>query len=193
MRLDETVTYLEMKSPAELISARPPSLQIELKQVEIPCPELNRFFYTAIGGDWYWIDRLPWTYSQWLEWLSRPGHETWVVWVHGFPAGYFELDEEPQDGIELAYFGILPQFIGRGLGSHLLTLAVRRAWEKNPGRVWLHTSSFDHPQALKNYLARGFRIFKRETEPKDLPDAPPGPWPGANRPTTASLGRLDGR
>jgi GNAT superfamily N-acetyltransferase len=92
------------------------------------------------------------------------------------------LDAGPDGDIELASFGILPQFTGQGLGGHLLTCAVRRAWQGGASRVWLHTSSFDHPWALRNYLARGFRIVKTETSPKELPDGPPGPWPGAQRP-----------
>ncbi len=181
IRLEETTTYLEMTDRSELIPAKPASVDVEVKQVEIPCPELNRFFYTAIGGDWYWIDRLPWTYEQWMAYITRPGHETWVAHVRGAPVGYFELDGEPGGDIELAYFGILPRFVGQGIGRFLLTVAIQRAWEKNPARVWLHTSSFDHPQALKNYLARGFRIVKTEVCLKEIPDQPPGPWPGANR------------
>lgn len=179
MRLQETTTYLEMTERSELIPAKTPALTIQIEQAEIPCPELNRFFYAAIGGDWYWIDRLVWSYQQWMAALTRPGHETWVAYRQGNPVGYFELDGESGGDIELAYFGILPQFIGQGIGGYLLTVAIRRAWEKTSRRVWLHTSSFDHPQALRNYLARGFRVTKTETSWKDLPDQPPGPWPGA--------------
>ena len=181
MRLNETVTYLEMTDRSELIPAKRPSVEIEVKQAEIPCPELNRFFYTAIGGDWYWIDRLAWTYAQWTDCLTRPGYETWAAYLKGTPAGYFELDSESGEDIEIAYFGVLPQFTGRGIGGYLLTAAINRAWERNPYRVWVHTSSFDHPQALRNYLARGFRVVKTETVSRELPDSPSGPWPGANR------------
>ena len=192
MAFDETITYLEMTDRSELVPAKKPSVEIEVKRVEIPCPELNRFFYTAIGGDWYWIDRLPWTYEQWMAYIARPGHETWGAYLRGTPVGYFELDGEA-GGIELAYFGILPQFTGQGVGGHLLTVAINRAWEKNPARVWLHTSSFDHPQALKNYLARGFRVVKSETCSKELPDQPPGPWSGAMRPTGCTTRSAFGR
>jgi GNAT superfamily N-acetyltransferase len=182
MQREETTTYLEMTDRSELIPAKRPSVEIEVKQAEIPSPELNRFFYTTIGGDWYWIDRVPWTYEQWMTYLTRPGHETWVAYVRGTPVGYFELEGESGDDIELAYFGILPQFVGQGIVAYVLTVAIQRAWEKNPSRVWVHTSSFDHPHALQNYRARGFRFVRKETCPKDLPDQPPGPWPGAMRP-----------
>ncbi len=182
MRLEETTTYLEMTDRSELVPAKTPSVEIDVKQAEGASPELNRFFYTAIGGDWYWIDRLSWTYEQWMASITRPGHETWVAYLKGNPVGYFELDGESGGDIELAYFGVLPQFTGRGLGGYLLTVAINRAWERQPSRVWVHTSSFDHPQALRNYQARGFRVVKTETSPKDVPDKTPGPWFGANRP-----------
>jgi ribosomal protein S18 acetylase RimI-like enzyme len=180
MRTEEITYYLDMPDPRSLrpALARTP---VEIRQAEVPCPDLNRFLYTAVGGDWYWIDRLPWTYRQWLDYLSRPGHETWVAYVSGTPAGYFELDGEAGGPVELAYFGLLPQFTGRGLGGKLLTAAVERAWAKAATRVWVHTSSLDHPRALANYQARGFRLVRQESTWKDLPEQPPGPWPGANR------------
>lgn len=179
MWLEETTTYLEMTNRSQLIPAKKSSTEFEVKRAEVACPELNRFFYTAVGGAWYWIDRLSWTYEQWLTAITRPGHETWVAYRQGNPVGYFELDGEPPGEIELAYFGLLPQFTGQGIGGHLLTIAINRAWEKGPSRVSVHTSSFDHPQALKNYLARGFRVLKSETSPKDVPAKTPGPWTGA--------------
>ncbi len=181
MLTEETTYYLEMTDPGELRPKQAATDGVEIAQVRVPCPELNRFFYTAVGGQWYWIDRLSWTYGQWLDYLARGGVETWVMSLAGAPAGYFELDGEPGSDIEIAYFGVLPQFVGRGLGSHLLTEAVRRAWQKGAARVWVHTSSFDHPAALPNYLARGFRLYKREVTHKDLPERSPGPWPGAQR------------
>jgi GNAT superfamily N-acetyltransferase len=83
--------------------------------------------------------------------------------------------------VEIVYFGIMPQFVGKGLGGALLTAAVERAWQMGPTRVWVHTCSLDHPSALGNYLARGFRIFKQEIGHEDLPEQSPGPWPGSGR------------
>ncbi|MCR4415641.1 MAG: GNAT family N-acetyltransferase [Thermoguttaceae bacterium] len=179
MLAEETTYYLEMTDPGQLRPKPAPGPGVDIALVADACPELNRFFYTAVGGDWYWIDRLPWTYAQWLAYLARPCLQTWVLSVAGVPAGYFELEGDPGADIEIAYFGLLPQFVGRTLGGHLLTEAVRRAWERPAARVWVHTSSFDHPAALPNYLARGFRLYKQERSVKDLPDRPPGPWPGA--------------
>lgn len=173
-----TTRHLEMNSPADL---RPPSSlpeELRIARVAAPMPELNRFFYTAVGGAWYWIDRLAWSRARWLEWLSRPEVETWVGTVAGVPAGYFELERQGEGAAEIVYFGLLPQFAGKGYGAALLTLAVRRAWEIAPRRVWVHTCSLDHPAALDNYLKRGFRLFREETAEQDLPGATPGPWPG---------------
>ncbi len=181
MQRQETTIYLEMTDRAALIPASHVPDGIDVRKVETPCPELNRFFYAAIGGDWYWIDRLRWSYQQWLAAISRPGHETWVAYRQGNPVGYFELAGEPNSDVELEYFGLLSQFTGQGIGGHLLTVAIDRAWQRSPRRVWVHTSSLDHPQALRNYLARGFRLVKTETSAKDLPAEPPGPWPGAHR------------
>lgn len=187
MLAEETTFYLEMLAPSELRPALPPGSffqpdaprSVEIRRVEVPSPELNRFFYTAVGGDWYWIDRLPWTIDQWRQSMARPGHETWMLLVAGSPAGYFELDLVAYE-VEIAYFGLLPAFVGQGLGGYLLTAATERAWSLGAARVWVHTSSFDHPQALANYLARGFRLYHEEQSVKELPAAPPGPWPGAN-------------
>lgn len=174
----EVITHhLEMLSRGDLRSpgSRAPP-ELDLKQAKIPCPELNRFLYTAVGSGWSWIDRLPWTRERWLQYLDRPGLETWVGYVEGTPAGYFELEAQAEAQVEIAYFGLLPRFTGRGLGGALLAAAARRGWDMGARRVWVHTCSLDHPAALKNYLARGFRLFKEEREMKELPDAPPSPW-----------------
>jgi ribosomal protein S18 acetylase RimI-like enzyme len=178
----EITSYLEMTAPTDLIAAREPAVAVEVKRAEVVSPELNRFLYTAVGGDYWWVDRLGHSYADWLALLAKPGYETWVAYVAGTPAGYFELDGQAGGDVEIAFFGVLPQFLGRGVGGHLLTAAVRRAWEKGAKRVWLHTSSFDHAHALGNYQARGFRLVRREESVKELPAEPPGSWPGANRP-----------
>jgi GNAT superfamily N-acetyltransferase len=178
--LRQIVTHhLEMTDPAQLVPARGARVEFSLVRVEIPCPPLNRFLYAAVGGDWYWIDRLTWTHAQWQSYLDRNDLETWVAYVRGAPAGYFELEAQAEGNVEIAYFGLLAQFIGQGLGGALLTAAIERAWEMGARRVWVHTCSLDHPSALPAYQARGFRVFDVVTHEQDLPDKPPGPWPGA--------------
>jgi GNAT superfamily N-acetyltransferase len=182
MEVQVTTYHLEMTDRGALQAVGIPSDQLELKQVQYPCPEFNRFFYTAIGGDWYWADRLGWTYEQWRQWADRPELETWVAYLDGAPAGYFELERQPGGNVEIAHFGLLPSFTGRGLGGWLLTAAIERAWQSGASRVWVHTCSLDHPRALANYQSRGLRLYKTETEQKVLPDHAPGPWPGARTP-----------
>jgi GNAT superfamily N-acetyltransferase len=187
MKTQVTTYHLEMLDPAQLRPAPRRALEAQLQQAEIPCPELNRFLYTAVGGDWYWIDRLSWSYDQWIEYLKRSELETWVAHVSGTPAGYYELERQSEDNGELVYFGLLPQFIGRGLGGTLLTSAVQRAWAMGAARVWVHTGSLDGPTALANYQARGFRIFKEEIDEVTLPEQAPGPWPGARSTATVTV------
>lgn len=179
-----TTTYLEMGAADALRPARLVPREALLVRAGIPSPELSRFFYTAVGGDWYWRDRLDWTWGQWKAWLERPEVETWVVHQVGTPAGYFQLEAQPGGNVEIVYFGLIPGFTGQGLGGYLLTQAVHRAWRLHEGvkRVWVHTCSLDHPAALANYLARGFVVYQKEETMLDLPEEPPGPWPGAARP-----------
>jgi GNAT superfamily N-acetyltransferase len=179
MRQQIVTYYLEMTHPAQLVPARKPHPAFSLVQVEIPCPPLNRFLYTTVGGDWYWLDRLGWSYAQWQRYLEQEGVETWVASIAGTPAGYFELEGQAGGNVEIAYFGLLPQFIGQGLGGALLTATVERAWAIGAHRVWVHTCSLDHPHALLGYQARGFRMFNSVQTAQDLPERPPGPWPGA--------------
>jgi ribosomal protein S18 acetylase RimI-like enzyme len=173
--------YLEMNDRKELRPSAKTHEKLLLLRAEIPCPELNRFLYSAVGGDWYWIDRLSWSYERWFEYLNRSDLETWVGYLAGTPAGYYELEMQAGSNVEIAYFGLLPQFIGRGIGGHLLTEATERSWQMGAARVWVHTCSLDGPAALANYQARGFRMYKEEGAEVDLPDRAPGPWPGAKK------------
>lgn len=174
-----TVTHLEMKSPSDLRPKRLERPDLSVVLISRPMPELNRFFYSAVGGGWYWIDRLRWTHTDWLKYLDRPEIATWMITVNGTPAGYFELEKQPGDDVEIVYFGLLPQFVEAGIGGWALTECVEKAWAMGAKRVWVHTCDLDHPRALANYLARGFQIFKTVTEVEELPAKSPGPWPGA--------------
>ena len=185
-----TTTYLEQRDPGDLRPARAPSREVSIVRIGELAPEFSRFLYTAVGGDWHWTDRLPWTLDQWTERLSRPGTETWVAWVSGAPAGFVELAATQQDDgthAEIAYFGLLPRFIGLGIGGHLLTHGIEQAWTLHERvdslakvvRVWVHTCSLDGPNALRNYQARGFRVYRTEDADQDVADRPIGPWPGA--------------
>jgi len=171
-----TTTYLEIRDPAAIVSPRRPPPDTALQRAQVPSPELGRFLYTAVGGGWYWQDRLVWTWSEWHRHLSHPAHELWYPTLRGTPAGCFELDASAPPDVELTTFGLLPGFIGRGIGGWLLEAALRRGFELGD-RVWLHTCTLDHPNALANYQARGMTTFRVETHQVTVPAEPPGPWP----------------
>jgi GNAT superfamily N-acetyltransferase len=174
-----TTTYLEMTSAPQATPFRD-ERKLELRRAEIPSPELNRFFYVAVGSDWWWYSRLNWNRERWLAYVDRPELETWVGYLSGTPAGYFELESQARGQVELAYFGLLPSFIGRGLGTELLSAAIDRAWQLQPRRVWVHTCTLDHPRALQTYQSQGFEIYRSEEKIEDLPDTPLDLWPVAS-------------
>jgi GNAT superfamily N-acetyltransferase len=140
-----------------------------------PCPEFNKFLHTVVGYPYRWGGREDWTSEDWVAHAQDENLQTWVAYVEGTPAGYFEIEKRPAGDVEIVCFGLLAPFIGQGLGGHLLTVAVERAWASTADggmgatRVWLHTCSHDHPHALNNYLARGFRVVKTEVEPANDP------------------------
>lgn len=156
-------TYLQMTDPAELEGAGPPSPDVVVERIEGCPPALWRRLYSEVGREYHWVDRLAWTDAEITQYLSDPALELWVLQEAGQTAGYFELRRHDDGAVEIAYFGLLPAFTGRGLGKFMLTQAVERSWERGATRVWLHTSSLDHTSALSNYLARGFAIWKQET------------------------------
>ena len=160
--IEVTRTYLEMRAPADLQATRSndPLIRIE---PQLDCSiELFRFLYAEVGKNYHWIDRLPWTDEQISEHLDKSENSIWLMTYDGETAGYFELRKCADGSTELAYFGLLPSFIGRGLGKHLLTCATAQAWTDGANRVWLHTCTLDDPAALPNYLKRGFKPFKTE-------------------------------
>ncbi|MCZ6501978.1 MAG: GNAT family N-acetyltransferase [Gammaproteobacteria bacterium] len=160
----------------------------DLKLVEVVLPELNRFLYVTVGAPWTWYLRLNWSYEEWRNYLSG-NIQTWVAYKGATPIGYFELEQQADDSVEIAYFGLVPEFIGKGHGKALLQDAITKAWELTDTRVWLHTCTLDHPQALSNYLARGFKVFKEEDLVDEIPVTAIQPWEGAAKP---SLGLSEG-
>ncbi len=179
MRKLVTTHSVEIHSPADVVPGAPSRTPYELLRSEVVLPELNRFLYNAVGTEWCWYARRTWTYAKWFEFLDRPEVGTWVAYVRGTPAGYFELEMQAEESVEIAYFGLLPPFIGQGMGGALLSDAVATAWEFGAKRIWLHTCSMDHPSALANYQARGFKIFETVDDYEEIPDKPLQPWSNA--------------
>ncbi len=157
------IYYLEMtERPRDSRGLSPFPIRIE--ECCIAQPQFNRFLYQLVGEHWQWEDKLTWTDAQWKALIESDKHRTWVAYSEGAIAGYYELHQCGTD-VEILYFGLAPQFIGRGLGKNLLEHAIQSAWDWEPvKRVWLHTCSKDHPGARANYLARGFRQYKVERE-----------------------------
>lgn len=176
---DVVITHLELDL-GDFKPKRSDRTDVAFSHVNTPIPELNRFFYAAVGGRWFWLERRPWTLAEWAEKLANKDRiETWILSVAGVPAGYVELERRGSDVIEIDYLGLLESFIGRGLGAHLLSMAVDRAIAMGARKVLLNTCNLDHPKARANYEARGFRAVRTEVKNKEVPAEPPGPWEGA--------------
>jgi GNAT superfamily N-acetyltransferase len=157
-----TRTYLEMLSPDQLQPGTVAGPLPSIARMEQCSVEFFRFLYEEVGRAYHWTDRLHWSDERIREHLATPGVSLWLMSSKNEPAGYFELREHEDRSVEIAYFGLLPEFIGRGWGKYLLTRAVQSAWTMDPARVWLHTCTLDHPAALPNYLKRGFRPTRQE-------------------------------
>jgi GNAT superfamily N-acetyltransferase len=152
-----------MTALADLRPARSEDAAARVERIE-GCPaSFYRYLYAEVGRAYGWVDRLAWTDGEIRAHLADPAVSVWLLTVRSAPAGYFELKAAADGSVEIAYFGLLPEFIGRGYGKHLLTEAVERAWSSGACRLWLHTCSLDDPAALPNYRARGFRPFREET------------------------------
>jgi GNAT superfamily N-acetyltransferase len=156
--------YLEIKSIKELILPKNSKNNLKIKLLLQPDFQLNKFLYKQIGKNYYWNDRLIWTDQDWIKYVSRKNVFTYILYKDSNIAGFFELIyHEEKKEIELAYLGLLHEFIGKKLGAYLLTEAIKTSWNFKINRVWVHTCSLDHPNALKNYLDRGMKIFNHET------------------------------
>lgn len=165
------VIHLEMLRPPERAPAQPPETgrSVTLERMGVPTTRFYRYLYNGVGGDWFWVSRRIMDDETLGRTLARPGAEYHLLRVDGEPAGYCEL-ERSADGseTELSYFGLMPDFIGLGLGRYFIDAAVDLAWAPGVKRVWVHTCDLDHPRAIGNYMAAGFAPFARETE--ILPD-----------------------
>lgn len=160
--MDVVRTYLELRDRAALRPVRTRRDDVAVVRRDPCSPAEYLRLYRGVGARWHWCDRLAWSEDTLRAYLASPDIGVWELLVAGESAGYFELRQSGDAEIEIAYFGLLPAFIGRGLGGVLLTNAVERAWSLGARRVWLHTCTLDSPHALPNYLARGFMAFRTE-------------------------------
>jgi GNAT superfamily N-acetyltransferase len=167
-RIEVVRSYVELQTLGQLRGTAEPPAGFTIGLAD-PCPvELYRFLYSEVGRRYHWVDRLQWSDEQIQRHLARPGLTIWLMRQDQKIAGYFELERHDDGSIEISYLGLLDPFVGRGLGKYLLTVAAHQALAMDANRVWLHTCTLDHPAALPNYLARGFRQFKTETYSVEL-------------------------
>ena len=155
--------YLEINSLQDLKEGILPSNDYSLILLDPINFQLNKFFYKSIGNNHRWVDRLIWTEAQWIDYVSREKVKTYIFKYNEDLVGFFELIFHHENKeVEIAYFGILKEYQNKKLGSHLLSQAIKRSFSEKINRVWVHTCSLDHKNALKNYIARGMKIFKTE-------------------------------
>jgi GNAT superfamily N-acetyltransferase len=161
-QMAEVVTCLEMTSPAQLVPGRPPPSPLELEEVDRAAAPILRSTYVRIWAALASGGRMSWSDAQWEEELSRPGVRAWLARVGGTIAGFVELEAEANGAVGIVVFGLVPEFVGKGFGGAFLTQTAETAWKltsrgEPTKRVWVQTSSDDHPHALPNYERRGFR------------------------------------
>ena len=155
--------YLEINSIQDLNNVIEPEEDYSLNLLDPINFQLNKFFYKKIGKKHKWIDRLVWTEAQWIDYVSNKNVKTYVLKFKDDLAGFFELiSHSEKKEVEIAYFGLLEEFQNKKLGSYLLSQAIKKSFKGSIDRVWVHTCSFDHKNALNNYIARGMKIFKSE-------------------------------
>ena len=156
--------YLEIHSSKELKESRELSDEFEILKINPPDFQLNKFFYKNVGKKHRWIDRLVWTDIQWTDYVNDSKVDTFILKQINNMIGYFELIYHKNvDEVEIAYLGLLEEHLNKKLGSFLLYSALKKSFLKAPKRIWVHTCSLDHKNALSNYLDRGMKVFKEET------------------------------
>ena len=164
MKKEVERNYLEINSLEELNETNILSEDYSIKIVEPRDFQLNKFFYKNVGKNHHWIDRLIWTDQQWSNYTSDNKVKTYILKNKDDLVGYFELiSHKDKKEVEIAYLGLLEEYYNKKLGSYLLSAAIRNSFSDKTKRVWVHTCSLDHQNALNNYLSRGMKIFKKET------------------------------
>ena len=156
--------YLEINSIKDLNESKIFNDRYSVQLLEPMNFELNKFFYKNIGKNHHWVDRLIWTEKQWIDYVSDKKVKTYILKNNNELAGYFELIyHQDNNEVEIAYLGLLEEYHNQKLGSYLLSSAIKSSFINKPKRVWVHTCSLDHKNALTNYIARGMKFFKKET------------------------------
>ena len=154
--------FLEIRDVKNLKINPTKKIKFLVKKIN-PDFQLNKFFYKQVGKKHRWLDRLNWSDEKWINYISNKNLDTYIISDSENLVGFFELLNNPHlSETEISYFGLLEEYIGRGIGGYALSVAIRKSFEKDIKRVWLHTCTLDHPNALKNYIARGMKVFRKE-------------------------------
>ena len=162
--LEVTITYLEMTAPPqEAPPPRPANIHVALLRVENPTVAFYRFLYAAVGDDWIWYERRKLSDAALAEIINHEKNELYVLYIGGAPAGYFEIDRRDVRTVDLSFFGLMPGYVGLGLGPWFLRTAIDTAWNSDPERVTVNTCTLDHPKALGVYQKAGFAPVRCET------------------------------
>lgn len=170
-KLKIAITYLEMQDEPQSRALTAPATNVLIVPALKPTISFYRYLYNTVGAPWLWYERRQMRDEQLRDIIQNPQVEIYVLYVDGVPAGYAELDRRHETDIELAYFGIMPEFIGQRLGPFFLNWMIDKAWSYHPQRFWLHTCTLDHPKALAVYQQAGFVPYKREEKIVDDPRA----------------------
>ena len=155
--------YLQIKSIKKLNEVKKPSNNFVVNQVFSENFQLNKFLYKQIGKKYHWIDRLNWSNQEWINFVSKKNILTFVLKNQSEIAGFYELilDEEKKE-VEISYFGIFEEYFGKRLGGFLLSEAIKKSFHLGAKKIFVHTCSLDHKNALNNYISRGMEIYKSE-------------------------------
>ena len=163
MKINVDRRFLEINSKEDLKRSKSPGSNFKISEVNPPDFHLNKFFYKQIGRKHRWIDRLTWADKKWVEYVENPRTKTFILKDNSNLVGYYEtIRDLDHNHSEIAYFGILEEYFGKKCGAYLLSEAINTLFDEGISRVWLHTCSLDHENAIKNYLARGMQIFRSE-------------------------------
>jgi len=155
--------YLHIFSINDLIKSNYKQINLEVILEKKPKIDICKFLYKEVGRDFFWRDRLKWSDQDWLDYISNDFFKLYILKQNNELAGYYELLYDPKiPSMEIAYFGIFKEFFGKGIGGYLLTDAILTSFNQKINKVWVHTCTLDHPNALKNYIARGMKVFKTE-------------------------------
>jgi len=168
-KLEMVITYLEMRERPTRVPVPHRGEKLALMRAERPTVSWYRYLYNTVGEPWLWYERRRVDDEQLRTIIRHPAVHVYVLYVAGVPAGFVELDHRIDHEVEIAYFGLIPEFIGRGFGAYFLDWAVDESWRHGPGRVWVHTCNFDHPKAVAFYQRAGFVPYDQEKKLIDDP------------------------